>query len=251
MRQSLPDIEYVHWDEPFKALQMIKDADEVEAIASAGRITRKAIETAFAEASPDSTERAVARAIFNGMMDAGITPMFNVFVSGPRTLLAHGDPSDRVMQPGDIIRLDVVGRSSNHYLADMARTGVVGESSAEQQALFRKIYNAQRAVIDAVAPGRPVSELYNICAKSYDEQGIPFSMPHIGHGMGIGLHEAPMIHPNNHTMLQVGMVLNIEPFLAVKERQETYHVEDLVVVTAEGSRLLTTPQEALLQIPVS
>jgi Xaa-Pro aminopeptidase len=67
--------------------------------------------------------------------------------------------------------------------------------------------------------------------------------------MGIGLHEAPMIRPANHTPIEVGMVLNIEPHVSVAERRESYHIEDLVVVTENGCRLLTTPQPTLIEIP--
>jgi Xaa-Pro aminopeptidase len=73
-------------------------------------------------------------------------------------------------------------------------------------------------------------------------------MPHIGHGMGIGLHEFPMLEPGNDTRIQAGMVLNIEPMVVLEARKEAYHTEDLAEVTVNGPRLLTPPQDALLRI---
>jgi len=73
-------------------------------------------------------------------------------------------------------------------------------------------------------------------------------MPHIGHGMGIGVHEFPMLEPGNDIRLQAGMVLNIEPMVVMEARGEAYHTEDLAEVTASGPRLLTPPQEELLQV---
>ena len=74
-------------------------------------------------------------------------------------------------------------------------------------------------------------------------------MPHVGHGMGIGLHEYPMLEPRNEIPLEVGMVINVEPMALIESRREGYHTEDLAAVTENGSRLLTPPQERLLIIP--
>jgi Xaa-Pro aminopeptidase len=73
-------------------------------------------------------------------------------------------------------------------------------------------------------------------------------MPHVGHGIGIGLHEFPILHPGNHAPLRAGMVLNVEPMFKSAARRECYHVEDLAVVTEDGFRLLTQPQSSLLRI---
>jgi Xaa-Pro aminopeptidase len=90
-------------------------------------------------------------------------------------------------------------------------------------------------------------DIFNAVKDEFKRQGLPFSMPHIGHGMGIGLHEFPMLEPGNHTKLETGMVLNIEPMAVVEARQEAYHTEDLAEVTPHGARLLTPPQQRLLR----
>jgi len=95
---------------------------------------------------------------------------------------------------------------------------------------------------------RAAGRAFNAVKDEFKRQGLPFSMPHIGHGMGIGLHEFPMLEPGNDIKLQAGMVLNIEPMAVVESRQEAYHTEDLAEVTANGARLLTPPQERLLRI---
>jgi Xaa-Pro aminopeptidase len=110
------------------------------------------------------------------------------------------------------------------------------------------VSRAQAAAIELMEPGRPVAELYERCKASFGESGIPFRMPHIGHGLGVALHEEPRIHPKSDWVLKTGMVINIEPLTVIEERQEAYHVEDLVVVTQDGHRLLTSPQTQLLQI---
>jgi Xaa-Pro aminopeptidase len=84
-----------------------------------------------------------------------------------------------------------------------------------------------------------VSSLFESCAGNFKKEGIPFKMPHIGHGMGLEIHEYPMIQPTNHDPIREGMVLNIEPLLIDPQEKFGYHIEDLVVVTSDGRRVLT------------
>ncbi|MCB9433676.1 MAG: aminopeptidase P family protein [Ardenticatenaceae bacterium] len=249
LRDALPFCTFSSWDTPMAEIMMIKEPEEVAAIETAGRLTLRAITHALTHAAPGSSERAVFTAMMTEMMSHGLYPMFNVFTSGPNTLLVHGEPGSRSLQPGDLIRLDVGGRWPSHYLSDMARTAVVAAPAPQQADNYRKLYNAQMETIEAVRPGIPISDLYHVCAASYGRQNIPFSMPHIGHSMGIGLHEHPLIHPGETTLIQPGMVLNIEPFLADPVRGEGYHIEDLVVVTDTSYRLLTDPTPELIVVP--
>src|SRR5699024_6001395 len=94
--------------------------------------------------------------------------------------------------------------------------------------------------------GVKVSELFHLCKKLYEEKGLPFDMPHLGHSQGIGLHEEPVIHPFNHTVLQENMILNIEPRVRDSESNSGYHLEDLVLITEDGLVILTV---ALLEEP--
>ena len=249
LQQELPAAAFPSWDAALAEIMMIKDSTEIAALETAGRQTQAAIEAGLAGAAPGSREVDVAGGIWDRLLRTGMTPMFNVFASGPRTVLVHGEPGERVMKPGEIVRLDMGGRFPSFYLSDMARTAVVGDADKTQAAAFNGLVTAQSETIAAVRPGVPASALFDICRRSFESRDLPFSMPHIGHGLGIGLHEAPMIHPGNPTPLQVGMVLNIEPFLLLEDRQEGYHVEDLVEVTPDGFRLLTDPQTELIRIP--
>lgn len=250
LQRELPLARFVDWEAQFGAALMFKEPAEVEALTMAGQATRAAIENGMRQASPGSSELEVSNRILSGIMAAGIMPLFNVFASGPQIMETHAVATNRTLRPGDIVRIDMGGRlSRNNYLSDMARTAVVGEATAEQRSIYRRLSTTQTAVFEAIRPGIPISDLYHICVDTYAREGLPFQMPHIGHGMGIGLHEAPMINGKNDTLLAEGMVLNIEPFVKLPERQETYHIEDLAVVTADGCRLLTTPHPDLISIP--
>ncbi len=250
LQAHLPQATFTRWDEQFGQMLMIKDDDEVQAITEAGQATRTAIENGMTGAASNSRELDVANRILMGIMDAGIVPMFNVFASGPAMMEAHAEATTRPLETGEIVRIDMGGRmAQNNYLSDMARTAVVGTPSPEQAAIYAKLLSTQTAVFDLIKPGIPISDLFHICQHTFEKEGLPFSMPHIGHGMGIGLHEAPMINGRNQTLVQEGMVLNIEPLVALPDRNESYHIEDLAVVTADGCRLMTEPHRELIRIP--
>ena len=198
---GLPNATFIPWDESFAQTLMVKNEAEVAAIEEAGRLTQDAIVKGLTEAAPGSSELTVANRILNGIMDRGIVTLFNVFAAGEKVLQAHAEADGRIMQPGEIVRLDMGGRmASTNYLSDMARTAVVGAASADQAATYAALLDIQLTVMNAAKPGRTIASLFNLCADSFAKHGLPFHMPHIGHGMGIGLHEAPMIHPRqrNH-----------------------------------------------------
>lgn len=247
---DLPAATFVAWDEPFARALMVKSAAELDALEAAGRATQAAIERGFTGVAPGSREIDVANAILSGIMDAGIAPLFNVFTAGPSMLEAHAAATTRRLAAGEIVRVDMGGRASgSHVLSDMARTAVVGRASAAQQRVYAALYDIQQRVMDAARPGVKVSTLYRLCADRFAHHRLPFHMPHIGHGMGIGLHERPMVSPKDDTVLEPGMVLNIEPHVNVPDANESYHIEDLLVVTDGAPRYLTTPTAELIEIP--
>ena len=118
--------------------------------------------------------------------------------------------------------------------------------------MYLAIFKRQRIPRDELSQrtGRPAKDVFFAVRDEFKRQGLPFSMPHIGHGIAIGLHEFPMLEPSNDIVLEAGMVLNIEPMVVMEDRKEAYHTEDLGEVTANGTRLLTPPQERLLRIRV-
>ena len=249
-QNGLPNADFMPWDRQFGATLMVKNDAEVAAIEEAGRLTQSAIVEGLTGSEPGSSELTVANRILKGIMDSGIVAMFNVFAAGPKVLQAHAEADNRIMQPGEIVRLDMGGRmASTNYLSDMARTAVIGEPTSDQAAVYAALLDIQLTVMHASRPGKPISSLYDLCADSFAKHKLPFTMPHIGHGMGVGLHEAPMIHPKNETIIEPGMVLNIEPLVMLAEKNECYHTEDLLVVTEGDPRFLTDPQPELIRIP--
>ena len=117
-----------------------------------------------------------------------------------------------------------------------------GDPSRKQRQIYDAIIAGQQAAIDAIKPGVPVTRPYVACKEAFKKHGVPFHFPHIGHGMGLELHEFPMIVPASagdpaKILLEEGMVLNIEP--GYFRGNVGFHIEDLVLVTSDGCRPLT------------
>jgi Xaa-Pro aminopeptidase len=185
------------------------------------------------------------------MMMRGGFPEFLVLATADSSLETHAEARDRPLEEGRIWRVDLGARFAGGIFSDLARTGVVGEPTHEQEDLLAATRAAQQAGFDVIEPGRPAKEVFHAVADAAKSHGLPFGMPHVGHGLGLGLHEFPLLEPANDAPLEVGMVLNIEPGVMFADREEVYHTEDLALVTESGHRLLTKPQDALLRLGVA
>lgn len=250
IRRALPDVELVGIDDAVEELQSVKSADEIEKLRYAAQATLDAVLSAVDSASADMSELALSADMTTKIIMSAGSPRFTFLASGERALGAHIDPADRALEPGHIWRVDLGARFFDRINSDLARTGVVGDPTPEQEERLACVMAAQAAGFEAVEPGRPASDVYHAVKEEFERRNFPFRMPHVGHGLGTGLHEAPILHPGNAVPLEPGMVLAIEPMLKATEQGECYHSEDLVVVTDGGHELLTQPQRQLLRIKV-
>jgi Xaa-Pro aminopeptidase len=248
LREKLSAAELVSIDDDIELAQSVKSRSEIDTLEAGAKATLAAAEETAAELRAGATERDFSTMVFLKLMEKGGAPLFLVFASGERTMHAHPESLDLRLDPGTLWRIDFGARFNQVINSDLARTGVVGPPSKEQSATLKALRATQDAGFNAIEPGRPAKDIFNAVKDEFKRQGLPFSMPHIGHGMGIGLHEFPMLEPANDIRLQAGMVLNVEPMVVMKDRKEAYHTEDLAEVTVNGARLLTPPQKELLQV---
>ena len=237
LQADTPDFEIVNSSELMVTMRSIKTAAEVEHQEKISRITVKVIEDVFAATKIGDTDTDIYRGIITGILENGGKPWFTVVAAAQRGSVAHPVVVDQKLKSGDVIRVDIGGLWKG-YMSDVARTVVVGEPSELQSNCFNKLARIQKNIIDSIKPGVKASALFNQCKEGFEREGLSFHMPHIGHGMGLEVHEYPMIHPANHDEIREGMVLNIEPLL-IDQEKSGYHIEDLVVVTGDGTKVLT------------
>lgn len=238
LSEALPDARFVNIS-PFLAKQRhAKTPAEVERLEFACKATHGAIIEGMEASTLGESEAVMAARISKGLIDAGAESLlYMCFASGPRTPQGHALPSERVPLPAEIIRFDVAGRFRG-WMSDFARTYSTGNPTPEQQETYRNVWDIEQLMIDAARPGALAEDVFEVSRAAFVERGMRFSMPHVGHGLGIDLHEQPFLRPGDKTPLEPGMVLAIEPFY-VDESKIGYHLEDIVLVTEGTPRLLS------------
>ncbi|MGG5822038.1 M24 family metallopeptidase [Falsiroseomonas sp. HW251] len=238
LKAALPQASFVNTTEDIAGIRAIKTPAEVAHLEKITKQTHRAVLDAMAASNQGDTERNMADRIATNIITNGADgTLFVCFASGDRTPQAHAHANDRVPRPGEIIRFDV-GGTYGAWASDFARTYSSGNPSPMQKDTYAKLWKVHKATIDMVKPGVTAEEIFFFCKDQFAKQGLEFHMPHVGHSFGVELHENPMLRPGDKTVMREGLVINIEP-VAKDAEGSLYHIEDLIVVTADGHRVLT------------
>jgi Xaa-Pro dipeptidase len=222
----------------FAEARTVKLAEEIDALRRVGRAAHTVHYEALEQTRAGDSELDIAARIVSGLFARGVDDVLRLVVgSGERSWHANAAPTQRRLQEGDMIRLDIFG-SLNGYLSDVARTGVVGEPEVDQVEVWNRFLALRRTALGMIRPGASTRSIYNAYAKEMEVFGYePINF--LGHGIGLTLHEEPYIDRYSDTELQAGMVLAIEPYLMLPEKNWGFQLEDEVVVTEDGYELIT------------
>jgi Xaa-Pro aminopeptidase len=163
---------------------------------------------------------------------------FQVLAAASNACSTHARAGDYALRSGDLMRTDFGGVFPGGYYSDLARTISVGPASPRQRDTYRKVWDEHERLISMLRPGVTGREIYESHKARWQALGWPMARPHIGHSLGIGLHEEPLLMPGDTTPLEPGMCMAVEPNYLVPET-EKYHVEDLVLVTDGAPRVLS------------
>lgn len=170
--------------------------------------------------------------------------------SGPNSVILHYNTNRRRMDAGEVLLLDVGGEYSM-YAADITRTiPVDGKWTARQKQVYELVLGAQNAAIAAAKPGVMLSELTNVAREYFNKQGKgpgdkpwgDYLLHKISHHIGLDVHD-----PFDPTVpLEEGNVITIEPGLYLAGEKLGVRIEDMILITKDGSKLLTAalPREA-------
>jgi len=230
-------------------VRAVKTPDEVQRLERAAQVTDRAIRSAFEAARAGMTERQVGVRMSSELVLGGAEMQaFQVLAAASHGCSTHARAGDYVLRSGDLMRTDFGGVFPGGYYSDLARTISVGAASPRQRDTYRAIWDEHERLIDMLRPGVTGREVYASHKARWEQRGWPMVRPHIGHSLGIGLHEDPLLMPSDTTALAPGMCISVEPNYLVPD-VEKYHVEDLVLVTAGAPRVLsrTADWSTLLQ----
>ena len=239
-----------------ESLRMIKDEAEIDLLARACAITSAAFESVLAAIVPGQTERGLAIAVERTMVDLGADgPAFDTIVaSGPNGAIPHHQPGDRRFEPGDLITVDCGARYQGYH-ADMTRTVALGEPGAWQREIYELVAAAQLAGILAAVPGADVADVDGAARDMIAAAGHGDHFQHgLGHGVGLQVHEAPIMGYGRTGRLMDRVPVTVEPGVYLPGKGGVRIEDTLVVragtaqtdVTAGPAQLLTTTTRDLL-----
>lgn len=225
--------------EPFRG---VKSAEELAAIRAAARITDETVTQFPRLARPGVSERALAWELEKFMREAGADrPGFDIIVaSGPNSALPHHHPGDRVLEPGDMIVVDL-GAEVDGYRSDLTRTFYLGDTPPDS---FWNIYNtvrqAQEAAIGGIRAGVNGKAVDSLARDLIQAAGHGDHFGHgTGHSLGLEIHEEPRFSRQaEKTIIPAGAVMTVEPGIYLPGLGGV-RIEDLVLVTANGSEYLS------------
>jgi len=229
--------------------RMMKDEEEVARIKKACDITSKAAIAIPQLVRPGMKETEAAAELNYMMMKLGASgPAFETNASfGPTTAEPHYVPASRRLAKGDFALFDF-GAKYEKYVADLTRTFVCGKPSKRHREMYEIVLEAQLAAIDAIRDGAHGKDVDNAARRIIDTSPYKGRFIHgTGHGIGASVHDPGFISSRRDMILRKGMVLTVEPGIYVKNFGGV-RIEDDVLVTGSGCRILTSAPKELISL---
>ncbi len=241
--KSVEKLELVPTEDWVEEQRAVKDEKELQHIQRAANIVDTAMEKIVELIEPGVSEQELANTI-NAMIRSlgGRKEAFDLIVaSGPRSAMPHASPSCHcVVEAGEPIVIDI-GAQFEGYHSDLTRTVWLGRIREPQVVeIYEIAAKAQAAAIEAICPGMSCSEVDAVARDIIvDAEYGDFFGHGLGHGVGLQVHESPTISRLGKGKIEPGMVFTVEPGIYVPEIGGV-RIEDMVVVTQNGCRRLTT-----------
>ncbi len=247
---ALPEVGFTDASACLAELRMIKDDSELASMRQAAEIAQTALLATLARLQAGMTEKAVANRLIIQLLEAGSNPglPFAPIVSfGENSANPHGVPTDRQLQPGDLLLVDW-GANCDGYLSDITRTFTFGEVDPEQLAVGEIVRQANQAGRSAGGPGVEAGVVDRAARAVIASAGYGQAFIHrTGHGLGLEAHEAPYIYEASNLALMPGMTFTVEPGIYLPGKGGI-RIEDDVVVTDNGLESLTDLPRAVLPL---
>jgi Xaa-Pro aminopeptidase len=228
-------------------LRSIKEPEELGFITKAVGLADAAFEQAKAIIRPGITEKEAAWEIEKFLHQEGSEGMpFEIIVaSGPNSALPHAKPTEKIINPGEPVLIDMGARISG-YCSDFSRTLFLGKADKTLQKIYDIVLKAQTTAIERVKSGMNASQADQLARSVVEKAGYGDAFGHgLGHGVGLAVHEFPTLGPSSSDSLADGMVFTIEPGIYLAG-QGGVRIEDMVVLENGKARVLTKAKRDLL-----
>lgn len=229
-------------------LRAVKDEAELDAIRRAARVTDAAYERLAREALVGRSEAELAWWMEQTLRDEGAEALaFPVIVAaGPNAALPHHAPGGRQVEAGETVIVDA-GAQVGGYCSDCTRTFATGALPDELRRAYALCHSAQESALAAVRAGAAASELDAIARGQIEAADLAPVLHGLGHGVGLEVHEQPVLRPESTDVLVAGNVVTVEPGVYLAG-EGGVRIEDLVVVGESGPEVLSGFTKDLLTL---
>ncbi len=249
LTEAAPATSYVSIGRAVERLREVKDETELDSLRQACAVSTQALDELISKRLLGRTEREIARDLENRMYALGAEAIAfdTILASGPNSAIPHHSPTDRVVEEGDLLKMDF-GARVDGYHADCTRTFVVGSAADWQKEIYEAVQQAQQAGLDDLTEGAEVAtSLASVRAKLTESGWLDRFTTGLGHGVGLEIHEDPFIAQSHTGKLVSRTAMTMEPGIYLPGRGGV-RIEDTVVVTSGAPEVLTTMTKDLLEL---
>jgi Xaa-Pro aminopeptidase len=240
---------FISGDGIVETARVIKEPDEIKAIKRAQAIAEKGFHYMLDNLRPGMTEKEAALKLELFLREAGADRLAfeTILVSGMRTSLPHGSPTDKIMEKGDFVTIDF-GCVVDGYCSDMTRTVALGHVSDKQRDIYSIVLEAQVSGCSSLKAGLSCHDADRACRSTIEDAGYGAFFGHgTGHGIGLEIHEAPTLNSRSKEVLKEDMVVTIEPGIYLP-KEFGVRIEDLAIITPSGIINMTKVDKELIII---
>jgi Xaa-Pro dipeptidase len=228
-------------------LRSVKDEQETRLIWEACKLASVGMKVASEMIRPGVKEKEVAAEVEYAMRKKGSdgTSFDTIIASGPHSAFPHGSCSTRTVRGGDLVVVDL-GATCSFYRSDMTRTFTAGKPDEKQRKIYETVKQAHQKALETIKPNASAAEVDAAARRVIEEAGFgEFFVHNLGHGVGLEIHEAPVLSPDSKDTLAAGNVVTDEPGIYLPGYGGV-RIEDTVLITQAGAEKLTVAPYSLV-----
>lgn len=246
---ALANVKWISLKQAVEHLRMIKDTGEIRKIEGAAEISDSAFEHILNHLKPGMTEQDIAIELEYFMRQKGAEKVaFDLIVaSGKHSAMPHANKSWNRIANDSLLMMDM-GAVYKGYCSDMTRTIVIGKPKNKEEEIYQTVLEAQEVALRKLKIGIEAKEIDKMARDIIIERGFEDNFGHnLGHGVGLEIHELPILGPRSNNVLENGMVFTVEPGIYVSGLGGV-RIEDMVYLEEGKARIITKSPKHLIKL---
>ena len=252
LQELKPEMKYMNSSAVIDRVRQIKDPDEQRKMIAVSQLNDRVMSAFIPLIKAGQTELELAATVRRLYKEAGADGVsFDPICSfAGNAADPHHGPDDTVGKPGDCLVIDI-GCMKDGYASDMTRTVFLGEASPRQKEIYEIVKEANRRGVEAARPGNRMCDVDRAARDYIESKGFgPYFTHRTGHSIGMEDHEWGDASSVNTDVIRPGQCFSVEPGIYLKDEKIGVRVEDLVLITEDGCRVLNEVSRELTVIPV-